>query len=240
MKKTITTIFALAMLGACATTLAQDATPAQDEPQPIVGNAASGERRASMCIGCHGIEGYKNAFPELHHIPMISGQNAEFIEAALNAYRSGDRRHPTMRAVAQALNDQDIADLAAFYSTNSRRRNPAPLAESPSVQPSARVARLIEQGDCISCHGANFSTALDPTYPKIAGQHADYLYVAMKAYTIDNNPIIGRTNPVMAGVARQFTLEEMRELARYMGQLDGNLEVVPQSGFRLFRSNAGE
>jgi cytochrome c553 len=72
--------------------------------------------KVSMCIGCHGILGYKTSFPELYHVPMIAGQNAKYIEAALNEYRKGARSHPTMDAVATSLSDQDIADLAAFYS----------------------------------------------------------------------------------------------------------------------------
>ncbi len=69
-----------------------------------------------MCIGCHGIPGYKASFPELYHVPMIAGQNAKYIETALNEYKKGARSHPTMDAVAGSLSDQDIADLAAYYS----------------------------------------------------------------------------------------------------------------------------
>jgi cytochrome c553 len=71
--------------------------------------------KAAMCIGCHGIPGYKMAYPHVYHVPMIAGQNAKFIEAALNAYKSGERKHPTMGAIAGTLNDKDIAELAAYY-----------------------------------------------------------------------------------------------------------------------------
>ena len=63
------------------------------------------------------------------------------------------------------------------------------------------MAALLKKGDCVSCHGANFSKPIDPAYPKLAGQHADYLYVALKAYQIDNNPHVGRANPIMMGMA---------------------------------------
>ena len=68
-----------------------------------------------MCIGCHGIPGYRMAYPHVYHVPMISGQNAKFIEVALNAYKSGERKHPTMAAIAGSLSDTDIAELAAYY-----------------------------------------------------------------------------------------------------------------------------
>ncbi|MVW73561.1 cytochrome c [Bordetella sp. 15P40C-2] len=80
------------------------------------GNIQNAKDKISMCVGCHGIPGYKASFPELYHVPMIAGQNAKYIEAALNEYKKGARSHPTMDAIAGSLSDQDIADLAAYYS----------------------------------------------------------------------------------------------------------------------------
>jgi cytochrome c553 len=71
--------------------------------------------KAAMCIGCHGIPGYKVAFPHVYHVPLIAGQNTKYLEAALKAYQSGERKHPTMRSIASALSDKDIAELAAYY-----------------------------------------------------------------------------------------------------------------------------
>ncbi len=68
-----------------------------------------------MCTGCHTIPGYQSSFPRVYRVPMISGQSAKYIEAALQAYRKGDRNHPTMQAIATSLTDQQIADLAAYY-----------------------------------------------------------------------------------------------------------------------------
>ena len=82
----------------------------------VVGNAKAAENKISMCIGCHGIPGYKATFPEVFQVPMIGGQSAKYIEAALNAYKKGDRKNPSMRGIAAGLSDQDIADLAAYYS----------------------------------------------------------------------------------------------------------------------------
>ncbi|GGZ07409.1 cytochrome c [Pseudoduganella plicata] len=82
----------------------------------VVGNASAARNKIEMCIGCHGIPGYKATFPEVFQVPKIGGQNAKYIEAALRAYQKGDRKHPSMKGIAVSLSDQDIADIAAFYS----------------------------------------------------------------------------------------------------------------------------
>src|SRR3954469_9929553 len=82
----------------------------------VVGDAKTADNKIAMCIGCHGIPGYKATFPEVYQVPMIGGQSAKYIESALNAYKKGDRKNPSMRGIAGSLSDQDIADLAAYYS----------------------------------------------------------------------------------------------------------------------------
>ena len=91
---------------------------AQSSPAPAApaGDAAAGAKLTSMCIGCHGIEGYKTAFPEVYNVPRIGGQHAAYIVKALQAYKSGDRNHPSMKGIAATLSDKDMADLAAHYS----------------------------------------------------------------------------------------------------------------------------
>lgn len=195
--------------------------------QGITGNAEAGQKKADMCIGCHGIPGYQNAFPEVHKVPMISGQSDKYIIAALTAYKSGERKHPSMRGIAGSLTEQDMADLAAFYSAQGGKAVP----DTPKA-PSAAVAALLEKGACVSCHGANFSKPVDPSYPKLAGQYADYLFVALKAYTVENNKVVGRGNPIMGGMAKQFNHAEMREIVKYVSSLDSELKTVPQSRFR--------
>jgi cytochrome c553 len=68
-----------------------------------------------MCQGCHGIPGYKTAFPQVYHVPRLGGQHAAYIVKALQEYKAGNRSHPSMRAIAAGLSDQDMADLAAYY-----------------------------------------------------------------------------------------------------------------------------
>ena len=83
----------------------------------VVGNAKAAEHKVAMCIGCHGIPGYKSGFPEVYQVPMLGGQSAKYIESALNAYKKGDRKNPSMRGIAAGLSDQDIADVAAYYAS---------------------------------------------------------------------------------------------------------------------------
>jgi len=82
------------------------------------GDAAAGNEINSMCIGCHGIQGYRTAFPKAYHVPKIGGQHAEYLVKALEGYRDGTRSHPSMTALAKSLTDQQIKDLAAFYAGN--------------------------------------------------------------------------------------------------------------------------
>lgn len=79
------------------------------------GNAAAGQQKNAMCVGCHGIANYRTAFPEVYRVPKIAGQHPEYLASALHAYKNGDRSHPSMRAIAASLSDQDILDLAAYY-----------------------------------------------------------------------------------------------------------------------------
>ena len=85
----------------------------------IVGNAKAA--KVEQCIGCHGIAGYKATFPEVYPVPMIGGQSAKYIENALNAYKKGERKHPSMRGIAGSMSDQDIADAAAYYSQQVKK-----------------------------------------------------------------------------------------------------------------------
>jgi len=80
------------------------------------GDAVAGKKKFYTCTGCHGIAGYRNAYPD-YPVPKLAGQNEGYILNAMNAYRAGERKHPTMRAQAESLSEQDVADIAAFLST---------------------------------------------------------------------------------------------------------------------------
>ncbi|MGS1079355.1 c-type cytochrome [Pseudoxanthomonas beigongshangi] len=90
--------------------------PAAPAAAPITGDADKGRTLTYTCQGCHGITGYKNAYPN-YHVPRIGGQSAEYLVNALTEYKKGARKHPTMQAQSESFSDQDIADIAAFLST---------------------------------------------------------------------------------------------------------------------------
>ncbi|MGV1043629.1 MULTISPECIES: c-type cytochrome [unclassified Limnohabitans] len=219
MNKLLSSMFALAVASVTAISA---------QAQEVKGDAKAAEQKIAMCIGCHGIKGYQASFPEVYRVPMISGQNAKYIAAALNAYKKGERKHPTMRGIADSLSDQDIADVSAYYEQHGKTDAVAKAAAAPD----AKVAALLQKGACVSCHGDNFSKPVDPSYPKIAGQHKDFLFVALKSYKVENQATWGRSNGVMGGIAKQFSNAELKALSAYVGSLDGDLKTVPQSKFR--------
>jgi len=222
MNKLLTLMFALAV--ACATAVAQ--------AQTVVPSAANGAKKIAMCVGCHGIVGYQASFPEVYKVPMIAGQSEPYIRSALMAYQAGDRKHPTMRAVAASLSPQDIADLAAYYSRLGINEGGAPVA-TPVKAPSDHVKALISRdmdNNCTKCHGANFNTPNDPTVAKLAGQHASYLYAALKAYKTDNHAMVGRSNGIMSGQAKKYPDNaDLKELVSYISSLPGDVKTVPES-----------
>jgi cytochrome c553 len=219
MNKLLTSMFALAVASVTAFSV---------HAQEIKGDAKAGEQKIAMCIGCHGIKGYQASFPEIYRVPMISGQNAKYIVSSLNAYKKGERKHPTMRGIADTLTEQDMADLGAYYEQHG---NTKPVTTAPKAA-DAKVAALLQKGACISCHGDNFNKPIDPSYPKLAGQHKDFLFVALKSYKVENQSTWGRNNGVMGGIAKQFTNAELKAMSAYISTLEGEMKVVPQSRFR--------
>jgi cytochrome c553 len=219
MNKLLTSLLSLAVTSVMAVSA---------QAQEVKGDAKAAETKIAMCIGCHGIPGYQTSFPEVYRVPKISGQNAKYIAAALTAYKKGERKHQTMRGIADTLSDQDIADVAAYYEQHGK-------TEAVTAAPKAaneKVTALLQKGACVSCHGANFSQPLDPSYPKIAGQHKDYLFVALKSYKVENQSTWGRSNGIMGGIAKQYSNAELKALAEYIADQQGELKTVAQSKFR--------
>ena len=105
---------ALALLLCTQGALAQDKGKAPDVPHPGT------ENFHAQCIGCHGIPGYKTAYPDVYHVPKIAGQNPGYIVAALKAYKSGERSHPSMRGIAASLTEEHMKQLADFYAGVSK------------------------------------------------------------------------------------------------------------------------
>ena len=222
----------LILAGLCTLAQAQDVKP---------GDATQGAGKAAMCIGCHGIVGYQASFPEIYKVPMISGQGGKYIVASLQAYAKGERKHPTMRGIAASLSDQDMADLAAYYESQGKGAGNTPVAAGTAAAKAAPDALKDRMAACVACHGANFSAPIDPAYPRLAGQHADYLQASLRAYHTDGNPQVGRSNAVMRSQVVQeangkkkltFTPSELKQVAAYIASLPGELKVTPQQGIR--------
>lgn len=173
---------------------------------------AHGRTLGQTCLGCHGIEGYRNAFPN-YAVPKIEGQNREYIVAALQAYKNGDRSHATMAAQAAALSDQDMADVAAYLAGK-------PLTAPPDAAPTSAAPAVAAV--CIACHGPN-GVASVALYPNLAGQHADYLKREIAEYKHG-----GRKNPIMAGMAAAIQDTDIDALASYYSKLKPALRTVKQ------------
>ena len=193
-------------------------------------DAKAGAKKVDMCIGCHDIPGYQASFPEIYKVPKIAGQNAKYIVAALDRVPEGRPQAPDACA--------RIADVAVRPGHGRRRRLLRAARQGRAgtghgaPAPPAAVAKLLAQANCVSCHGANFSKPIDPSYPKLAGQYADYLYAALKAYQTEGNPHIGRNNAIMMGMARPFTHAEIKAIAGYLSSLPGEIKTVQLPEFR--------
>ena len=215
--------FLLACFGFATAALASTAAQAQD--------AAAGQTKAATCIGCHGISSYQASFPEVYKVPKISGQNSKYIVAALNAYKKGERKHPTMRSTAGWMTDKDMADLGAFYEGHGAAALKT-VSASTAAPPSAEVAALLAKGACVSCHGADYNKPIDGAYPKLAGQHGDYLYAALRSYSVEGNPQVGRANAIMGGQVKQFKRSELKAIAEYLATLPGDIRTIRQAPFK--------
>ena len=109
---------------AVAATLAFVGSIAQADE--VKGNAAAGNGKVWLCVGCHSIPDYRADYPLVYKVPMLGGQNSAYIASALAAYKKGERKHPTMRSIAATVSDQDMADIGEYYAaqTASSPNNP--------------------------------------------------------------------------------------------------------------------
>jgi cytochrome c553 len=178
------------------------------------GDPAKGRALANTCLGCHGVPNYKNAYPN-YSVPKLEGQHPEYLVLALQAYRSGERSHLTMHSQASSLSDQDMADIAAYFSGEVVNKDNNPAEGKP---PAAATV-------CVACHGDN-GVGITGQYPTLSGQHADYLEQAMRDYRKG-----GRKNAIMGTFAQQIKEEDIRVLAEYYSRQKPTLhtETRPSS-----------
>jgi cytochrome c553 len=174
-------------------------------PAAAEGDAERGKALAYTCFGCHGIEGYRNAYPS-YRVPKLGGQSAAYIAAALKEYRDGGRSHPTMTAQASSLSDQGIEDVAAYLAT---------LGTATVAKGGSRGVNLPAAHQCAACHGLN-GIAVSPTWPTLAGQHEDYLVAALRKYRDGR-----RKNLIMATMAAALSDADIKALAHYFAGLEG-------------------
>ncbi len=170
------------------------------------GNADDGKTKAYTCSGCHGIPGYKNAYPN-YKVPRLGGQNAQYMTNALAAYREGARAHPTMRLQAESLSDQDIADIVSNIS--SLQLHDSVLKD----QTQGYVPEKVQL--CETCHGAD-GRGIDDSTPVLAGQYSSYLERALLDYRSGD-----RNNAIMAGFAGALSDTEISELVAWYSSMEG-------------------
>ncbi len=167
------------------------------------GDPALGEKKFYTCYGCHGVENYRNAYPD-YAVPKLRHQHAPYIVAALQEYKNGERPHATMHAQAVSLSDQDMEDIAAYL------QGPEPTKATSAVQGKTPT----QVAACVACHGDNglgVASELTPKPAVIGGQHVDYLQQALKAYRNGR-----RKNVVMDGMAQLLKSDEdVRIAAEY-------------------------
>ncbi len=173
-------------------------------PAGADGNAAQGKKLSYACLGCHGIEDYRNAYPK-YSVPKLGGQHQAYIKSALKEYQEGARWHPTMRGYASTLSEQDRADLAAFFNSVAPKLGSAEIVGTPPEKASL----------CVACHGKNGIGTMDE-YPNLAGQHADYIAQALNDYRLGK-----RKNPIMQPFAQQLSAEDIHALAKFFSSQAG-------------------
>jgi cytochrome c553 len=159
------------------------------------GDPAVGEKKFYTCYGCHGLPNYKNAYPD-YSVPKLRHQNAAYMVAALQEYRSGLRPHATMHAQAASLSDQDMEDIAAYL------QGPEPV--KPGNPAPGKAPKQVAA--CVACHGETglgVEAPLNPKPPVLAGQHEDYIEQALVAYKNGR-----RKNVVMDSMAALLTTDD--------------------------------
>jgi cytochrome c553 len=186
-------------------------------PAGAAGDPALGAKKFYTCVGCHGIDDYKNAYPD-YSVPKLRHQNSAYIVSALQEYKSGERPHPTMHAQASSLSDQDMEDIAAY------------LQGGEPVKPSAKIEGTAppQVAACAGCHGENglgVEAPITPKPPVLAGQHIDYLEQALTTYRNGR-----RKNVVMGGMAQTLQSDaDIKAVAAYFASQPSPLVTAKTS-----------
>ncbi len=178
---------------------------------------------AETCVGCHGVEGYTNAYPT-YKVPRIAGQHEAYLVDSLQNYRETNRQHPTMVGQSQALSEEQIRDISAYLAGVGREDKRA-YPRARSIGNPDRGGQIAEDAGCQACHGTdgNSPEGMQPPSPIIAGQYADYLYQSLKQYQDGS-----RDSATMAPLVENLDDRELRDLAAFYASQPGPLKIMPR------------
>jgi cytochrome c553 len=176
------------------------------------GDAQEGKKKFYTCVGCHGIQGYSNAFPT-YAVPKLGGQYADYVVSALKAYQNGSRKHGSMEGNSAGLSEQDFQDIAAYV---SRFRS---ITEDNPVTGNVAAGKSKAQ-TCGSCHGEE-GNSQDPNNPRLAGQYESYLVKTLREYKEGI-----RKNAIMNGMAASLSEQDIQDIAAYYASQKKGLKVV--------------
>jgi len=177
------------------------------------GSASAGQSKSAVCAACHGPDG--NSINPMW--PSLAGQHAEYLSHQLAAFQAGDREDVLMSSFAAALSAEDIADVAAYFQSQTM----AAKGADPTVVEIGE--KLYRGGDtergvpaCMACHGPSGKGNPLAGYPVVSGQHATYIVNTLKAYAAGTRRSDGAVNQMMREIAAQLSEAEMQAVASYM------------------------
>jgi len=188
------------------------------------GDAEAGQTKSATCMGCHGLAGNS----EIASFPKLAGQGEAYLLKQLQNFKSGERNNAIMAGVASLLSEQDMMDIAAYYSIQTISENSA-KGDAKTIELGRKIyvgGKMDTQTTaCIACHGPKGLGIPTAGFPSLSAQHADYIAVQLKAfrqYSINEQTgsvDVSRTNEMMVNVAKGLTTVEIEALAQYIAGL---------------------
>ena len=188
------------------------------------GDAEAGQTKSATCMGCHGLAGNS----EIASFPKLAGQGEAYLLKQLQNFKSGERNNAIMAGVASLLSEQDMMDIAAYYSIQTISENSA-KGDAKTIELGRKIyvgGKMYTQTTaCIACHGPKGLGIPTAGFPSLSAQHADYIAVQLKAfrqYSINEqtgSDDVSRTNEMMVNVAKGLTTVEIEALAQYIAGL---------------------
>lgn len=179
------------------------------------GDAAAGQAKSALCATCHGADGNS----QLSINPKLAGQNASYLVKQLMDYKSGARANPTMTAMVAALTDQDIHDIAAWYSSQQVSllgADPETLELGETLYRAG--IKDLSVAACSACHSPTGNGNGPAGFPSLSGQHSEYTLLQLKAFRAGERQ--NDSSAVMRSVVERLTDKELEALASYVSGLN--------------------